>query len=155
VLPELGVGVSAIDRDGELEVGPAFRIGIPLFDQRAGARAKADAAAARSEHELSATAVELRARARSVRVTALAAHAEARHLHEVVVPLRQQIVDETLLHYNAMDANPFELIVARRDLVDAGAQYLEALRRYADAMTEVTALRRGVMIRTVNNDGQP
>ena len=106
------------------------------------------------EHELSATAVELRARARSVRVAALAAHAEARHLHEVVLPLRQQIVDETLLHYNAMDANPFELIVARRDLVDAGAQYLEALRRYADAMTEVTALRRGVMLRRSDEFGE-
>ena len=154
VLPELGVGVSAIDRDGAIEVGPAIRLGLPLFDQRAGERAKAEAAAARSEHELSATAVELRARARSVRVAALAAHAEARHLHEVVLPLRQQIVDETLLHYNAMDADPFELIVARRDLVDAGAQYLEALRHYADAMTEVTALRRGVMIRR-SDDGQP
>lgn len=154
VLPELGVGVSAIDRDGEIEVGPALRLGIPLFDQRAGARAKAVAAAARSEHELSATAVELRARARSIRVAVLAAHAEARHLHDVVLPLRQEIVDQTLLHYNAMDADPFELIVARRDLVDAGAHYLEALRRYADAMTEVTALRRGVMIRR-SDDSQP
>jgi outer membrane protein TolC len=154
VLPELGVGVSAIDRDGAIEVGPALRIGIPLFDQHAGARAKARAAAARSEHELAGTTVEVRARARAMRVAALAAHAEARHLHDVVLPLRQQIVDETLLHYNAMDADPFELIAARRDLVDAGAQYLAALRRYADAMTEVTALRRGVMIRR-SDDSQP
>ena len=154
VLPELGVGVSALDRDGEVEIGPAVRLGLPLFDQRAGARAKADAAAARADHELSATAVELRAHARSVRVAVLAAHAEARHLHEVVLPLRQQIVDETLLHYNAMDADPFALIVARRDLVETGAQYLESLRRYADAMTEATALRRGVMIRR-SDDGQP
>ncbi len=153
-LPELGLGVSVIDRDGDIEVGPAVRIGIPLFDQRAGERAKARAAAERSEHELTATAVELRARARGVRVTALAAYREARHLHEVVLPLRQTIVDQTLLHYNAMDADPFELIVARRDLVDAGQQYLEALRHYADAMTEVTALRRGVMIRR-SDDGQP
>jgi outer membrane protein TolC len=155
VLPELGVGVSAIDRDGEVEVGPAIRLGLPLFDQRAGERAKARAEAARRDHELTAAGVELRARARAVRVTALAAYAEARHVHDVVLPLRQQIVDETLLHYNAMDADPFELIVARRDLADAGAQYLDALRRYADAMTEVTALRRGVMIRRSSDDGEP
>ena len=154
VLPELGVGVSAIDRDGVIEVGPALRIGIPLFDQRAGARAKASAAATRSVHELAGTEVAVRARARSLHVAALAAHTEARHLHEVVLPLRQKIVDETLLHYNAMDADPFELIVARRDLADAGAQYLAALRRYANAMTEVTALRRGVMIRRID-DRQP
>jgi len=151
-LPELGVGVSAIDRDGDTEVGPAIRLGLPLFDQRSGERAKARAEAARRDHELAATGVELRARARAVRVAALAAHAEARHIHDVLLPLRQQIVDETLLHYNAMDADPFELIVARANLVDGGASYLEALRRYADAMTEVTALRRGVMIRRSSDE---
>ena len=155
ILPELGVGVSAIDRDGDVEVGPAIRLGLPLFDQRAGERARARAEAARRDHELAAAGVELRARARAVRVAALAAHAEARHIHDVLLPLRQQIVDETLLHYNAMDADPFELILARQNLADSGANYLEALRRYADAMTEVTALRRGVMIRRSLDDGQP
>src|SRR5262249_48707786 len=137
---------SAIDRDGTIEVGPALRLGIPLFDQRSGARARAAAEASRAEHELTASAIELRAAARRVRVEALEAHAGARHLHDVVLPLRQQIVDETLLHYNAMDADPFQLIVARRELVNAAQQYLDALERYADAMTEVTALRRGVMV---------
>ena len=42
--------------------------------------------------------------------------------------------------------NPFELIVARRELADAGHQYLDALRRYWNAMSEVTALRRGVYL---------
>jgi len=66
-----------------------------------------------------------------------------------VLPLRQQIVDQTLLHYNAMDADPFELIVARRQLVEAGQQYLDALRRYWNAIAEVTALRRGVLLAPV------
>jgi hypothetical protein len=147
ILPELGIGISAIDRDGSVELGPAIRIGLPLFDQRSGERARAHAEADRRDHELAAAGVELRARARAVRVAALAAHAEARHIHDVLLPLRQQIVDETLLHYNAMDADPFELILARQNVADSGANYLEALRRYADAMTEVTALRRGVMLR--------
>jgi cobalt-zinc-cadmium efflux system outer membrane protein len=146
-LPELGVGASAIELDGHLEVGPAIRLGIPLFDQRAGERAKAAAEANRADHELAADAIELRARARAVRIEALEAYEEAQHLHDVVLPLRQKIVDETLLHYNAMDADPFQLIVARRDLVDAGHQYLEALRRYANAMSEVEALRHGARVR--------
>ena len=145
-LPEFGVGVSAMDRDGDVEVGPAVRIGIPLFDQRAGARARADAALQQRQHELEATGVELRAQARAARISALAAYEEARHLHEIVLPLRQQIVDETLLHYNAMDADPFQLIVARRSLADAGHQYLDALRRYWGAMAEVDALRAGVAL---------
>jgi len=145
-LPEFGIGVSAMDRDGDVEVGPAVRIGLPLFDQRAGARARANAELAERQHELEATAVELRAQARAARITALAAYEEARHLHDIVLPLRQQIVDETLLHYNAMDADPFQLITARRSLADAGHQYLDALRRYWSAIAEVDALRAGVAL---------
>ncbi|HEX7097359.1 MAG TPA: TolC family protein, partial [Acidimicrobiales bacterium] len=143
-LPELGVGVSAIEQGEGIEVGPALRIGIPLFDQRSGPRARARATLAKAESELTAAAVELRANARATRIAALAAYQEARHLREIVLPLRQQIVDQTLLHYNAMDATPFELIVARRSLADAGHQYLDALRRYWNAMSRIGALRRGV-----------
>ena len=142
-LPDLGVGLSLIDRDHELEYGPAVRVGLPLLDWRSGPRARAHAELARADHELEAVAVELRASARAARIAALEAYQEARRLHDVVLPLRQQIVDETVLHYNAMDADPFQLIVARRELADAGHLYLDALRRYANAMAEVSALRRG------------
>src|SRR4029077_405860 len=131
-------GVSAIDRDSTWEVGPALRFGLPIFDHGSGPRARARAELAHADHELSATATELRARARAARIAALSAYQEARHLKDIVLPLRQQIVDETLLHYNAMDADPFQLIVARRDLAAAGHQYLDAVRRYANAMTEIT-----------------
>jgi outer membrane protein TolC len=146
VLPDLGVGVSAIDRDRVWEWGPAVRIGLPIFDWRSGPRARAAAELARADHELEAEAVELRARARAARIAALEAYQEAHHLHEVVLPLRQQVVDQTLLHYNAMDADPFQLIVARRELVEAGHEYLDALRRYANAMSEIAALRRGIQL---------
>ena len=146
VLPELGVGASVVDRAGTLEIGPAVRIGLPIFDGRSGPRAQAHARLAGAEHALAADAIDLRARARAAKIAALAAYAEARRLHDVVLPLRQQIVDETLAHYNAMDADPFQLVVARRELVDAGHQYLDALRRYGDAMAESRALRRGVAL---------
>jgi len=146
VLPELGAGV-AISNDGDqTAVGPALRIGIPLFDLRSGERARANALVRRGDHSLAAQAVELRAAARAVRIAALAAYQEARHLRDVVLPLRQQIVDETLKHYNAMDADLFALIVARRELADGEHQYVEALRGYWNAMAEVTALSRGVML---------
>jgi outer membrane protein TolC len=145
-LPELGAGVAVSEEGGDAHAGPVVRIGIPLFDQRAGQRARARAEVARADAELTASAVELRAAARATRVAALAAFQEARHLRTVVLPLRQQIVDEVLLHYNAMNADPFELIVARRGLAEAGQQYLDALRRYWNATSEANALRRGVFL---------
>ncbi len=146
VLPELGAGIAIHDDGHTTEYGPAVRIGIPLFDVRSGERARANAQIRREAHMLAADAIELRAAARAARVSALAAYQEARHLHDVVLPLRQQIVDETLKHYNAMDADPFALIVARRELVDGADQYVDALRRYWNAMAEVTALGRGVAL---------
>ncbi|HZJ70546.1 MAG TPA: TolC family protein [Planctomycetota bacterium] len=155
-LPHLGVGIAVLQHDDERQLGPAVRIGIPLLDWSSGPRARTRADQQRAEHVLAATAVELRATARAARITALASYAEARHLRDVVLPLRQQIVDETLKHYNAMDADPFALISARQALVDAGHQYVEALRRYAHAMTQVTALRRGVAVEPISElSGSP
>lgn len=149
VLPELGAGV-AVTRDGQdTTIGPVLRLAVPLFDLRTGERARANAQVRRADHELAADTVELAAAARAARSAALATYHEARQLRDVVLPLRQQIVDETLKHYNAMDADLFALISARRELVDAHHQYLDALRRHAGAMVEVTALRRGVAL-----DGQ-
>jgi cobalt-zinc-cadmium efflux system outer membrane protein len=145
-LPEVGAGVSAIDRDGRLDIGPALRIGLPIFDQRQGPRARAHADVSRAQHALVAADAETRARARAAAIGARAAYEEAARLRDVILPLRQKIVDETLAHYNAMDADPFQLIVARRELADAGHQYLDALRRFGDRMSEVTALRRGVSL---------
>jgi hypothetical protein len=145
-LPELGIGISLHDDADGSSIGPILQLGIPLFDWRGGERMRANAAVRRTQHELTASAIELRAHARSARVTALAAFQEARHLVTIVLPLRQQILDETLKHYNAMDADPFALVMARRGLVDGSDQYLDALRRYWNAIAAVTALQRGVSV---------
>lgn len=142
-LPSLGVGIAADRQDGEWDAGPALSIGIPLFDQQQGPRARATAELSRTRNEAIATATELRARAREVRQHALGAFAEARHLRDVILPQRQRLVEETLKQYNAMNASTFELLSARRDLVDAGRQYLDALRRFWRSAAEARALARG------------
>lgn len=151
-LPELGLGVSAARRDGEWEVGPAIRIGIPLFNQQQGPRARANAELRRTRNEAIATGVELRAKARATRQRVLHAHAEARHILDVVLPLRQRVLDETLKHYNAMNASTFELLVARRDLVEAGHQYIDALRRFWNAAAMARAMTRGAMPGMTDDD---
>ena len=146
-LPELGVGVAADRTDGEWDVGPAVSIGLPIFNQQQGPRARANAELKRSRNEAIATAVELRAQARAVRQRVLGTYAEARHLRDVVLPLRQRVVDEALKQYNAMNASTFELLVARRDLVDSARQYIDSSRRFWRASADARALARGAMPR--------
>jgi outer membrane protein TolC len=143
-LPSLGVGASAERHDDAWEVGPAIRLGLPIFDQQQGPRRIAAAHARRARHEAAATEIELRSSAQQARTIAREAHAAALKLKDVVIPLRHQILDELVKHYDAMDASTFELLAARGDLVDAGHQYVDALLRYWSAMAQVTALRRGV-----------
>ena len=147
LLPELGVGVAAAreSEEGRWHVGPAIRIGLPLFNQQQGPRARANAELRRAGNLSIATAVTLRARVRAARQRVLGAHAEARHLRDVILPLRQEVLDETLRQYNAMNATTFELLTARRELVAAGRQYIDALRRYHNADAAARALRRGGM----------
>lgn len=150
VLPHVGIGVSVAEHTDhsvtEYLKGPVFELGLPLFDWNSGGRARARGAERKAVHELAAAAIELRAGARAARIAALASYAEARHLRDVVLPLRQQVVDQTVLHYNAMDADPFALILARQQLAESGARYLDALRRFANAMAGVRGLERGVLL---------
>ena len=146
-LPALGVGVSIDRGDGAWNVGPALSIGLPLFDQGQGPRARANAELRRARNLHTAIGIELRARARAVRQRLLLAHAEARQLRDVVLPLRQRILDETLRQYNAMNASTFELLSSRRDLIEAGRQYIDAVRRYWRASADARAIERGGMPR--------
>lgn len=154
-LPELGVGVAADHADGRWDLGPALSIGIPLFNQQQGPRARASAELRRARNEAIATAVAIRSRAREVRQRVLGAFAEARHLRDVVLPQRQRLVEETLKQYNAMNVSTFELLTARRDLVDAGRQYIDALRRFWRASADARALARGALPRSQSDTPGP
>jgi outer membrane protein, heavy metal efflux system len=143
-VPTLGLGVAAAKRETEdWEAGPALRIGIPLFDQQQGPRARALAEQRRATRALVATRTELGGEVEATRSRVAKAFAEARQLFDVVLPLRKRVLDETVLQYNAMNATPFELLVAKRDMVDVGRQLIDAQRRYWTAVAQAKALRRG------------
>ena len=58
------------------------------------------------------------------------ARERAVQLKNVVLPMRERILSETQLQYNAMSASVFQLLIARRDQIEAGRSYVEALREY-------------------------
>lgn len=147
ILPSLGVGIGADRDNGAWNFGPAVRFGIPLFNQQQAARLRANADLRRAQNETIATAVDLRAQVRATRQRVLQAHAEARHVFTVILPLQQRVLDETTKQYNAMNASTFELLVARRDLVETGELYIDALRRYWRAEAASRALARGALPR--------
>jgi cobalt-zinc-cadmium efflux system outer membrane protein len=60
-----------------------------------------------------------------------------------VLPLRERIVRETQLHYNAMQVGVFELLRAREQQIQAAIAYVDALLDYWLARTDLDQLMSG------------
>jgi cobalt-zinc-cadmium efflux system outer membrane protein len=146
LFPEAGLGASG-ERDvsGGWAVGPALTLPVPLVNQGQPARAAAAAELRRARQRYAALAVDVRSRTRAARDAVAAAHEEAEHYRTVVLPLRQRIVEQTQLHYNAMQVGPFQLLAAKQQQIDAGAAYVRALRGYWLARTQLDELLAGHM----------
>ncbi|MBP9086579.1 MAG: TolC family protein [Kofleriaceae bacterium] len=148
-VPELGVGVSLGRRTmpattaSEWDIGPAVRVALPLFNWNQGGRAVARTEVARITLAQTAYELELRATFRSALNRQQTTYAQARRVRDTIVPLRNKILSEVLLHYNAMNATAIELLMARRAQTEAGQQYIELLRDYWVAQTVISTMQRG------------
>jgi cobalt-zinc-cadmium efflux system outer membrane protein len=141
-LPELKAGVSA-ERGDEWGVGPAVELEVPLFYQGQGEVAVTQAEMRQQRDLYADLAVTLRAGARSA-ATRLAAKRDLVHKYkQVLLPLKQEVVEQTHLEYNAMLVGLFQLLQAKRDQVQTAAAYVEQLREYWIARTNVEQLLSG------------
>ena len=55
----------------------------------------------------------------------------------------ERIVQESQLHYNAMQIGAFDLLRAREQQIESGVAYIEALRDYALAAADIAQLLSG------------
>lgn len=143
LVPSIGLGAEAERDDGHWKVGPSISLGVPLFDQGQTKVAVAQAELRRAQETYAADAIELRAAARIVRQRLVTAHRAAAFYRDQVMPLRQRIVHQTLLNYNAMQVGVFQLLVAKQQQIEAGRRYIEALHAYWLARTDLDLLLKG------------
>jgi cobalt-zinc-cadmium efflux system outer membrane protein len=144
LLPEAKLGVAG-EREpgGDWALGPAFSLPIPLFDQGQAATAAARSQLEKARQEYVATAVEVRSAARAARNRLLSARARAEYYRQVILPLRHEIITQTQLEYNAMLVGTFQLLQARQAEVEAGVEYIDALRDYWTARTHYEQVENG------------
>ena len=145
LVPELELGAigEREGEDGAWAVGPVFSLPIPLFNQGQPGVAAAQAELRRARAQYVATAVELRSAVRAAAALLQNARARVAYYKQVVLPLRAQILEQSQLQYNAMQIGPFQLLQARQQQIEAGAQYIEALREYWQARSAVGVLQSG------------
>lgn len=154
VFPELELGVEG-EREVEHEAdgtahtewwyGPVVAFRLPLFDQGQPRRVQARMEIRRQWDELAALGVEVRAAARRAATELEYAQQRALYLRDVVLPLRVQVTRQTQLHYNGMFLGIFQLLDAKRREVEAGRDYVMALRDYWLARGGLQQLQAGRM----------
>jgi outer membrane protein TolC len=99
--------------------------------------ARAEAVYLQAASRLAESAINARSEVRETYAGYQARYDIARHYRDEVVPLRKRISDEDLLRYNGMLVSVFELLADAREQVNAVNGYLEALRDYWVAETEL------------------
>ncbi|MCY1300275.1 Outer membrane efflux protein [compost metagenome] len=92
---------------------------IPIFDSGKARMRKAELAYMRSANLLAEKAVNVRSEARSAYQAYRSNYDIARHYRNSVVPLRTKIEEESLLTYNGMITNTFELLADSREKVNS------------------------------------
>jgi cobalt-zinc-cadmium efflux system outer membrane protein len=142
LIPEMDLGVGA-EREEGWKVGPVLSVPIPLFDQGQARVGRAVAELRRSQQEYYALAVRVRATARAVRDRMVGAQDRALYYRDILLPLQERIVNEAQLQYNAMQIGIFRLLRDRERQIETGVAYVEALREYWVARTDLALISSG------------
>ncbi|MFA8394352.1 TolC family protein [Burkholderia ubonensis] len=117
--------------------GYEISIEIPVFDWGGAKVAWAEAIYMRSANQLARTAIDARSEVRESYSAYVTSYDVAKHYRDEVVPLRKTISDELLLRYNGMLASVFELLADSREQVGAVNSYIDSLKDYWLAETDL------------------
>ncbi len=124
-------------RSGHVSVGPSATIEIPLFDQRQAVIARLEAmerAAASTER---AVAIDVRADVNATRHRLVAARRTVEFYRDTILPTRRNVSRLAQVQYDGMLLGVYQLLQVRQQEVGAMTEYLDALRGYWTARSDL------------------
>lgn len=130
-------GVNTERETGAQRTGPTLSLRLPVFDQGKARLARSQSQYRQAQREYEALAVEARSEVREARALVTSNRELARYYKDVLLPQREQVVNQTQLHYNVMGRGPFELITTKERLMETGRDAIEAVRDYWIARVEL------------------
>jgi cobalt-zinc-cadmium efflux system outer membrane protein len=116
--------------DGQRVTGPTLDLEVPIFDQGQGQIAKLTAEYRQAQRQLQSLAIRIRSEVRAARDMLKIDRDQVTYFKKVVVPLNVQTVNQTLLQYNAMQVNTYDLFLAKQRELDTERDYVGAWRDY-------------------------
>jgi cobalt-zinc-cadmium efflux system outer membrane protein len=137
-LASLSLGPEAErETDGQWRVGPSLSLPVPIFDQGQATVARAESLLRQSQQRYFALAVSIRSQVRAARTRMYNARDRVEFYRRDVLPVQQKLLQQSQLQYNGMLLGVFQLLQVRRDQIEAGSEYVNALHDYWRARTEL------------------
>jgi cobalt-zinc-cadmium efflux system outer membrane protein len=118
------------ETDSQTRTGPTFTIELPIFNQGQARIARGEAALRQSQDKFEGLAVEVRSQIRELRDELTSKREIARFYQGELLPGQRRILNESLIQYNAMEIENFELFSAKAEEARTEREYLEAVRDY-------------------------
>jgi outer membrane protein, heavy metal efflux system len=125
------------EQEGNASVGPSFSIPLPIFNQGQPAVARARSKLRQSQQSYLSLAADIRSDVRAARDRMFLLRSQVEYYKSAVLPIRNRVVNESQLQYNAMQIGPIQLLQAKQEEVRTGADYIETLRDYWVARAEL------------------
>ncbi|ROH85660.1 hypothetical protein ED208_16790 [Stagnimonas aquatica] len=126
------------DTDGSRTIGPGVSVAIPLFNWGTGRVARAKAQLDAAEADLAAKELDASNDVKAAHAAVRSARAMVERYRDSLIPQREAVVDQMQLEANYMLIGVFELLAAKQQQYDAYSGYLDAVRDYWLARTELT-----------------
>ncbi|MFO0794539.1 MAG: TolC family protein [Candidatus Brocadiaceae bacterium] len=152
---DIGVDTEHDVADDVNLTGPNLTLELPIFDRRQASIFRLEAQLRQSQQRLSSLAIDIRSEVREVRERLLAARNMVKYYRDVILPLRQRIVDESQRYYNGMLIGVYELLLARQNQINAGREYIETLRDYWVARSDLELAIGGRLTAATEESTQP
>lgn len=129
--------------DGEVRKGPGASIELPVFNSGRGAVLRAEAGSASAAARLQAMELAL-ANDIATQLTVLESRRLIAEEYRMrLIPLKEEIVEQSQREQNFMLIGAFELLAARREELDTYGKYIDAVRDYWIERTRLARLVGG------------
>jgi cobalt-zinc-cadmium efflux system outer membrane protein len=143
LVPEFELGLEA-ERNSHWSLGPSLSLPLPVFNQGQARMQRHEALLRSQQEKYTALAVEVRSLVREAHAEFESAQDIIFYYQQVMLPLRKRISNETMLQYNAMQADPLDLLLAKDQEIKARLETIQALATYWTARTKIEQLLAGI-----------
>ncbi|TXH04503.1 MAG: TolC family protein [Nevskiaceae bacterium] len=133
---DVGIGTES-DPERNRVTGPTLALQLPIFNQNQGGVLRAQSSLELAEAELKALEIQASNAVALANARVLNARRAVELHREKLVPLRERVVQRTQERVNYMLVGVFDLIRAKQDEYDAYQSYLQSVRDYWSARTEL------------------